>query len=148
MQIFPKFLKKIEELPRISRNQFCEDMDAVLDKVSEENTAYVLTEDGKPDLVLCPAAWFDFIYDDDFGCIINSAVRYALRRHTYMPGVVSDFVRRYLHILDNKTLSVIVDDIDRDIQMFGEFDHQDLWESLKVDIQIELQKRNDWMRHE
>lgn len=58
-----------------------------------------------------------------------------------MPGVVSDFVRRYLHILDNKTLSVIVDDIDRDIQMFGEFDQQDLWESLKVDVQKEIIKR-------
>lgn len=141
MQILPKFLKKIEELPRISRSQFCEDMDAVLDKVSEENTAFVLTEDGKSDLVLCPAAWFDFIYDDDFGCIINSAVRYALRRNTYMPGVVSDFVRRYLHILDNKTLSVIVDDIDREIEMFGKFDRQDLWESLKVDVHNEIIKR-------
>jgi len=141
MHMIPKFLKKIDELPHISRTDFCNDMDIVLEKVSKDNIAYVLSEDGKDDLVLCPAAWFDFIYDDDFGCIINSAVRYSIGRHTYMPGVVVGFVRRYLHILDNKTLSVMIEDIDREIQFFGSVDQQDLWESLKIEVQNELLDR-------
>ena len=62
----------------------------------------VITDDGKKDMVLCPARWFSFQLDDDFGCVINSAVRYAIGRHTYMPGVVCNFVRKYMDVLDTR----------------------------------------------
>ena len=52
------------------------------------------------------------IFDDDFGCIINSAVRYALGRYTYMPSTVAEFVLKYLNYLDNKTISVMIYDMD------------------------------------
>ena len=33
--------------------------------------------------------------DDDFGAVINCAIRYCLGRHTYMPGLVIDWIMSY-----------------------------------------------------
>ena len=60
----------------------------------------------KPNVLLCPAAWFNFCFDDDFGCIINSAVRYSIGRETYMPSTVASYVRNYMDVLDRKTINV------------------------------------------
>lgn len=85
---------------------------AVLERVDKENIGFViLNEEGKDGQVLCPARWMEYCFDDDFGCIINSALRYAIRRHTYMPGVVVDFIRKYINILDTKTIEVAIEDI-------------------------------------
>lgn len=47
--------------------------------------------------------WSELQNDKDFGLIVNSAVRYSIGRNTYMPGVISDFVTKYISILDNRT---------------------------------------------
>ena len=43
-------------------------------------------------------------HDDDFGAICNCAVRYAVGRRTYMPGLVIDFITSHLSELTDKTL--------------------------------------------
>lgn len=47
----------------------------------------------------------------DFEIMINSAVRYALGRQTYVPGSVIGFLRPLLTKLSTKTLYVIDQDI-------------------------------------
>lgn len=42
--------------------------------------------------------------DDDFGCVLNCAVRYAIGRQTYMPHLVIDFITPLLPYLNNRTL--------------------------------------------
>lgn len=42
--------------------------------------------------------------NDDFGAVLNCAVRYAIGRQTYMPGLVIDFITPLLPHLDNRTL--------------------------------------------
>lgn len=42
--------------------------------------------------------------DDDFGAVLNCAVRYALGRKTYMPSMVIDFITPLVPHLNNKTL--------------------------------------------
>lgn len=49
--------------------------------------------------------------DDDFGAVLNCAVRYAIGRQTYMPGIVIDFIRPLLPYLNNKTLWCFDQDI-------------------------------------
>ena len=100
-------LTPIESMPKITRQEFAEKLDEILDDVTDNNKAYVIHDDDKKEYVLCPAKWFDFCFDDDFGCIVNSAVRYALGRYTYMPGVVMNFVRKYMRVLDSRTIHVI-----------------------------------------
>ena len=44
------------------------------------------------------------LYDDDFGAVLNCAVRYAIGRQSYMPGLVIDFITPLIPYLNNKTL--------------------------------------------
>lgn len=48
---------------------------------------------------------------ENFGCILNCAVRYAIGRQTYMPGLVIDFISPLLPYLSKNALFVF----DRDI---------------------------------
>jgi hypothetical protein len=87
-------------MERISRTALGKQLDEILDRVDKENVGFVITDEGKKDLVLCPAHWFTFAFDEDFGCIVNSALRYSIGRHTYMPSVVMNFVRKYLAVME------------------------------------------------
>lgn len=99
MQNF-RYMMPLEMMEHISRQKLCDDFDNILDRVDKEDTGFVIVDDnGKDRCVLCPARWMEYCFDDDFGCIINSALRYAISRHTYMPGVVVDFIRRYARVL-------------------------------------------------
>ena len=49
--------------------------------------------------------------DDNFGAVLNCAVRYSIGRMTYMPRLVQDFIRPLLPYLSNKTLYVMERDI-------------------------------------
>lgn len=50
-------------------------------------------------------------YDKDIGTIAICAVRYALGRQTYMPGLVQDFVMRHPEIVDDRVKGVMLEDI-------------------------------------
>lgn len=51
------------------------------------------------------------VSNENFGCILNCAVRYAIGRQTYMPGLVVDYIRPLLPYVTNKTLLVFDQDI-------------------------------------
>ena len=122
------YLQPLDQMARVSRAELGSRIDEILDIVDRDNVGYVITDEGKNDLVLCPARWINCIYDDDFGCIMNSALRYAIGRHTYMPSVVMDFVRKHIDTLDSRTISVMIQDIEREAE------------------QETLDQRNDWMK--
>ena len=82
------------------------------------------------------------IFDDDFGCIINSAVRYSLGRYTYMPSTVAEFVLKYLNYLDNKTISVMIYDIDEALKN-KDLPLRNIWVELKSKLEIEMHARNN-----
>ena len=82
------------------------------------------------------------IFDDDFGCIINSAVRYSLGRYTYMPSTVAEFVLKYLNYLDNKTISVMICDIDEALKN-EDLPLRKIWVELKSKLEIEMHERNN-----
>lgn len=70
-----KMLVPLDTMERITRQHLCDNFDEVLERVDKENIGFViLTEDGKDGQVLCPARWMAYCFDDDFGCIINSAL--------------------------------------------------------------------------
>ena len=52
------------------------------------------------------------IGDDFFGAVLNCAVRYCLGRRTYMPSLVTDFIRPLLPYLSKKTLWCFEKDIE------------------------------------
>ena len=48
---------------------------------------------------------------DEFGAIINCAVRYCIGRESYMPKLVTDFLRKHPEMLDAKSISTMIRDI-------------------------------------
>ena len=50
--------------------------------------------------------------DDDIGAIAICAVRYAIGRQTYMPGLVQGFIMRHPEIVDANVRAVMIRDID------------------------------------
>lgn len=106
-----KPLQPVSEMERISREELAARLDEILARVEQENIGFVITEDGKPDLVLCPCAWFDPALLDDLGCVVNSAIRDALRTGGEDGAAVRQFVRNHLPDLDGKTLHVAAGDL-------------------------------------
>ena len=136
------YLQPVETMQRISREELAEKLDELLDIVAKDNVGFVITDQGKDDLVLCPANWFNIYYDNDFGCIINSAVRYSLGRSSYMPSTTVRFVLRNLMVLDTRTIVVMIRDIDREIAD-EKLPYRDVWLSLKIALEDRLQKIQD-----
>lgn len=132
-------LTPIEAMPKITRQEFADKLDEILDDVSDNNKAYVIHDDDKKEYVLCPAKWFNFCFDDDFGCIVNSAVRYALGRYTYMPSVVMNFVRKYMKVLDTRTIHVMIEDIEKESKI-ASLPYSDEWNAFKLEL-IEQEKQ-------
>ena len=141
--LIPKYLHPIDEMKRISRQELADNLDDILETVHKDNVGFVIKDDdGKPDVVLCPADWFHFCFDQDFGCIINSALRYAIGRHTYMPGVVRDFIRRYMNVLDSRTLVVAIRDIDEELRI-GDLVEAEEWSLLRSELQTRLDETQE-----
>ena len=141
--IIPKYLQPLDEMKRITRQELADNFDEILETVEKDSVGYVIKDpDGKNDVVLCPADWFNFCFDDDFGCIVNSALRYAIGRHTYMPSVVRNFIRKYMNVLDSRTLVVAIRDIDEELRL-GDLDEANEWSLLRSDLQARLDEMQD-----
>lgn len=82
------------------------------------------------------------LFDEDFGCIVNSAVRYSLGRYTYMPSTVAQFVRKYLNYLDNRTINVMIRDINQALEN-EDLPLREIWLELKNKLEIAIYARNN-----
>lgn len=128
----------LEDMPRISRQELCDRFDEILESVEKENTGYVITDpEGGKDVVLCPADWFHLSCDEDFGCIVNSALRYAIGRRTYMPDTVIRFIRRNIHLLDERTITVAIRDIDEELRLGLEYQAEE-WRQFRNELEEHL----------
>lgn len=84
------------------------------------------------------------IRDDNFGAVLNCAVRYALGRSSYTPLVVVGYISPMVENLSNKTLWCLK----RDINEAATHDNlgdpiidAPLWLSLLEDVKKELIRR-------
>ena len=50
--------------------------------------------------------------DEHFGTICLCALRYALGRQTYLPGIVQNFIRAHIGEIDQSSIKVMIRDID------------------------------------
>ena len=93
---------------------------------------------------------------EKFGCILNCAVRYAIGRETYMPGLVIGFIQPLLKHISDNTLYVFDQDI-TDQKYTGGYGNKDidepLWLKFHQEIISEEKRRKltpykDWRRDE
>lgn len=129
-----------ENMERISRQHLCDNLDSILETVSQENICFVITDAGKDDLVLCPASWLSPLVSEGFGCIVNSAVRYSLGRDTYMPDVAVQFILDHMNLLDLRTVTVMYRDIQKALEDEN-LPHRETWVSLMYALEISLKRK-------
>ena len=134
----------LDDLERIPKRRFFDDFDSIIKRVDKEKTAFIIESDSS-EYVICPFSWLSLLFDNDLGEIINSAVRYSLGRQTYMPSVIHDCIIRNISLINAKTLSIIISDVDREIQIKPDLYNKSTWISLRdtVKSEIELRKTSD-----
>lgn len=121
-----------ENMERISRQELADNLDAVLDRVLRENIGLVITNEGKDDFVLCPSFWLDPFHTEDFGSVINCALRYAMHAEDKESEAVIRYLRHRCGILDEKTLSVAVADLDKELkQPSPSLKNPQVWQELQ-----------------
>ena len=88
--------------------------------------------------------------DDDFGLILNCAVRYALGRRTYMPSSVIRYITPLLTNLNDRTIDVFIQDIeryktdvDKGIGSWGMNIDKEDWLRFLSKCKDEMNKRNE-----
>lgn len=89
--------------------------------------------------------------NDNFGTVLNCAVRYAIGRQTYMPGLVIDFITPLLPYVSDHALYIFDQDI-TDQRRFGYGDpkiDEPLWMRFHEAVRAEKTQRGlklyeDW----
>lgn len=131
------------DMEKICRQKLFDDFDNILERVEKENKGFIITDEGKADLVLCPVNWFSIEADMDFSTIVGCALRYALGRYTYMPSTVKGFIERHIEAITEKDLNVMINDIEDKMKYNKELPYKELWLELRDNLVVELKKREE-----
>ena len=84
--------------------------------------------------------------DKDFSIIVFCAFRYALGRMTYIPHIVSDFIKEHIEEITNKDIYLMIHEIDEYYESHGHIGMNidtDMWLSLKKFLEAEMEKRHE-----
>lgn len=107
-----KKLPSLDDMERIPHTELPEKLDEMFERIDKEDIAFIITEDGEDKYVLCPYAWFDFAQDDDFGCMVNSAIRNELNHPSENVEAVQRFITNHINSFDHRTVAVAIEDIE------------------------------------
>lgn len=130
--------KPMETMERITRQYLCDHFDEILEQVDKEDIGFViLNEEGKDGEVLIPYRWTECFVDEDFGIVVNSALRYAIGKQSFMTAGVINFVRKNLNCLDFETIVIAQQDIEKELQL-GTWDDPSILEKLREELQERL----------
>ena len=131
-----------QDYESITIDELKEQTNNLLDRVTEEqHPLRVFMNDGKV-LLLFPQDLLAPICDSNFRLILLSAMRYAMGKNTCMPVVVSDYIKRHIHLLDDKFLVLAADDIRRYLEDYAEHEpNSNLWQSLLGVLETEQRAR-------
>lgn len=70
-------LPSLTEMENITSKEFGENMDAILDRVTDEDIALIIDHNSKS-YVLCPASWFDLPELKHVELMVRNAVRFVV----------------------------------------------------------------------
>lgn len=94
------------------------------------------------DYILSPMELEDVCGDSDFGSLVICAIRYCIGRQTYMPGVITAYVKPILPYLDSGTLLCIKRDLE-EAPYFGDpLIDKPTWDHFKQAVDFECTNRN------
>ncbi len=131
-----------QDYESITIDELKEQTNNLLDRVIEEQRPLCVCMDNDKELLLFPQDLLAPIRDADFRLILLSAMRYAMGRNTYMPAVVSDYIKRHIRFLDDKFLALAADGIRRHLEDYAEHEpNPNLWQGLFDALETEQRAR-------
>ena len=114
----------------------------LLDLVTEEQRPLRVCMNNGKEFLLFSQDLLAPICDSDFRLVLLSAMRYAMGRNTYMPAVVSGYIKRHIRFLDDKFLALAADDIRRHLEDYAEHEpNPNLWQNLLCVLETEQRAR-------
>ena len=81
--------------------------------------------------------------DENFGLILNCAVRYSIGRRTYVPSSVCEFITPLLSELSNRTLWCLEKDIAGTDSYGDEEIDRPVWMRFLADVRHEINRRSN-----
>ena len=142
-----KNFQPTDNMNKINLEQISKSSAEFLELIQNNNEGLIIKDEKlKDNQIICSAKWFEYCFDDDFGLIVNSALRYSIRRLTYMPMVVRDFIRKYIKVLDFKTITNAIRDIEYEIEIDNNLEDLNAWISFRNELSAraeEIQKMHE-----
>ena len=84
-----KKLPSLTEMEHITSKEFGENMEAILDRITDEDIALIIDHNSKS-YVLCPASWFDLRELKHLELMVRNAVRFVVSDLTETVQMVKD----------------------------------------------------------
>ena len=135
-------VKPFDEYESITLNDLKDQTNSLLNLVTEEQRPLRVSMKNGKEFLMFLQDLLAPLYDHDFRLIILAAMRYAMGRNTYMPMVVTDYIKRHIHLWDDKFLVLATDDIRRHFEDYGEYEpNLHLWQSLLDALEAERRDR-------
>ena len=126
----------------ISVDALKDQANSLLNLVTEEQRPLRIFMNNGKEFLLFPQDMLAPISDPDFRLILLSAMRYAMGRKTYMLSVVAEYIKRHLQLLDDRFLTLAVDDIRQHLEDYAEHEpNLNLWQGLLDAIEAEQRDR-------
>ena len=101
-----KRLPKLSEMEHITSKEFGENMDAILDRVSQEEIALIIDHQNQS-YVLCPAHWFELPEINHIETMIKNAVRYVAAVDEVDINETLEFVKTFLPALSSDCIATL-----------------------------------------
>ena len=131
-----------QDYESITVDELKDQANSLLNLVTEEQRPLRVCMNNGKEFLLFPQDLLAPICDADFRLILLSAIRYAMGRNTYMPAVVSDYIKRHIRFSDDKFLVLAADDIRRHLEDYAEHEpYLNLWQNLLCALEAEQRAR-------
>ena len=131
-----------QDYESITIDELKDQANSLLNLVTDEQRPLRVCMNNGKEFLLCPQDLLAPICDADFRLILLSAMRYAMGRNTYMPAVVSDYIKRHIRFLNDKFLALAADDIRRHLEDYAEHEpNPNLWQGLFDALEAEQRAR-------
>ena len=127
-----------QDYESITIDELKEQPNNLLDRVTEQQRPLRVCMNNGKEFLLFSQDLLTPICDSDFRLVLLSAMRYAMGRNTYMPAVVSGYIKRHIRFLDDKFLALAADDIRRHLEDYAEHEpNLNLWQNLLCVLEVE-----------
>ena len=131
-----------QDYESITIDELKDQANSLLNLVTDEQRPLRVCMNNGKEFLLCPQYLLAPICDSDFRLILLSAMRYAMGRNTYMPVVVSNYIKRHIRLLDDKFLALAADDIRRLLEDYAEHElNSNFWQGLLDALETEQRER-------